>query len=104
MLLNVKLLLGQLKAFFSHGAAKALIAGKGKQGSYQLVWATRINQDPVYPSFTRSGSPPTLVAIIGNPLAIASMTAMGNPSVCDGNIKISAVRNCANLASPTTGE
>src|SRR3989344_1648086 len=54
------------------------------------VESPTLQNNPVCPSFRKSGIPPTGVPIIGNPDAIASKNDTPKPSERDGRTKISA--------------
>ena len=56
-------------------------------------------KNPVSPSTTSSGTPPTFVATTGLPDAIASSSAMGRPSDSDGSAKRSITASNARTSS-----
>ena len=98
---NVKVILDTLPAGFAHRRCLGAMRQQAKAFFLPSAPATAAYENPVLPSTTTSGFPPTAVATTGSREAIASSNAIDMPSVFELNMKSRA--SCKPLRERPSG-
>lgn len=79
-------------AFSAKNAAEEGSSSTRSNASFSATASPGLTSNPLWPSFTSSGTPPTRVATTGMPWDIASMRETGTPSEKLASTTTSAVR------------